>query len=237
MSIKVITFDLDNTLWDVEPVLVKAEAAQYQWLLEHCPRLPRRFSKREMRDRRLAFWRENPQLGHQISEVRIQSTRELLLACRYSAEEAETAAREAFQAFLQVRQQVQPYPEAPQIVEQLAERYTLGALSNGNADIFRVDLGRHFSFAYNAEHIDAGKPLPDLFRAALNHTGARATELVHVGDSPQHDVAGAHAAGVYAVWLNRDGVAWTGDEPANEDIRSLRQLPRAIDRIEELGRR
>ena len=35
MTIEVITFDLDNTLWDVEPALIKAEDAQREWLLEH----------------------------------------------------------------------------------------------------------------------------------------------------------------------------------------------------------
>ena len=35
--IRVITFDLDNTLWDVEPALIRAEEAQQSWLLEHRP--------------------------------------------------------------------------------------------------------------------------------------------------------------------------------------------------------
>ena len=37
MPISVITFDLDNTLWDVEPALIKAEQAQQDWLLQHRP--------------------------------------------------------------------------------------------------------------------------------------------------------------------------------------------------------
>ena len=36
MTIEVITFDLDNTLWDVEPALIKAEDAQREWLLVAC---------------------------------------------------------------------------------------------------------------------------------------------------------------------------------------------------------
>ena len=41
--IKVVTFDLDNTLWDVEPVLLRAEQAQYRWLEENRPRVTREF--------------------------------------------------------------------------------------------------------------------------------------------------------------------------------------------------
>ncbi|MDA0630486.1 MAG: HAD family hydrolase, partial [Proteobacteria bacterium] len=35
--IQCITFDLDDTLWDVRPALQKAEQAQNAWLDEHYP--------------------------------------------------------------------------------------------------------------------------------------------------------------------------------------------------------
>ena len=36
---RAIAFDLDNTLWDVEPVLARAEARLHGWLHENCPRI------------------------------------------------------------------------------------------------------------------------------------------------------------------------------------------------------
>ena len=39
MSIQLITFDLDDTLWDVTPVMQDAEAALRNWLTLHAPRL------------------------------------------------------------------------------------------------------------------------------------------------------------------------------------------------------
>ncbi len=39
MTIKLITFDLDDTLWDTAPVIVSAEATLRQWLTEHAPNL------------------------------------------------------------------------------------------------------------------------------------------------------------------------------------------------------
>ncbi|MDQ1394597.1 MAG: HAD-hyrolase-like, partial [Acidimicrobiaceae bacterium] len=41
------------------------------------------------------------------------------------------------------------------------------------------------------------------FEAALNAAGAPATDTVHVGDSPENDVAGAKAAGMRAILLRR----------------------------------
>ena len=50
-----ITFDLDDTLWDVAPVLVRAEERVEQWMRMHCPRVPERFDRAalmELRRRR-----------------------------------------------------------------------------------------------------------------------------------------------------------------------------------------
>ncbi|WP_315982217.1 hypothetical protein [Aliamphritea spongicola] len=38
--IKCITFDLDDTLWAVDPVITHANNTLYGWLDEHAPNLP-----------------------------------------------------------------------------------------------------------------------------------------------------------------------------------------------------
>jgi len=70
--------------------------------------------------------------------------------------------------------------------------------------------------------VGAAKPDPALFEAALAVAGTPAEEAVHVGDSPDHDVAGARAAGVRAILLDRRGVAATTDVPV---VRRLDELP------------
>jgi putative hydrolase of the HAD superfamily len=69
--------------------------------------------------------------------------------------------------------------------------------------------------------VGAAKPDPRLFEAALVVARARADEAVHVGDSEAHDVAGAAAAGVRPVLLDRSGEAHRNDVPV---IRSLDEL-------------
>ncbi len=208
MGIKVVTFDLDNTLWDVEPALIRAERAQAAWLNENRPLLSETYSKLEIREHRMAFWKQHPELNHQISELRIRSTQQLLLMAGYNEEQSSSGAQAAFEKFLEQRHQVEPYEEALEILQELANSYTLGALTNGNADIFKVDIGACFDFAYTAEQVNASKPMPDMFHAALARTGVSANELIHVGDNPEHDIAGAHAAGVWSVWMNPDAAGW-----------------------------
>jgi putative hydrolase of the HAD superfamily len=53
----------------------------------------------------------------------------------------------------------------------------------------------------------AAKPSPAIFAPALQLAGAAAHECLHVGDSLADDVAGAHAAGIDAVLLHREGSA------------------------------
>jgi len=63
------------------------------------------------------------------------------------------------------------------------------------------------------------KPDPALFRAVLRRLGADPAQALHVGDVPELDLAGARAAGVDALLIDREGRAGT---PA---IRTLRDLP------------
>jgi putative hydrolase of the HAD superfamily len=230
--IKLITFDLDNTLWDVEPALVRAEQAQYLWLQEHRPRATRCFSPLQMREFRMQHYQRNPHLAHQISEIRIQSLKALLLECDYDEDMAEAGAGGAFQAFLALRHQVQPYEQALPVLQTLADDYMLGALTNGNADVFKLEIGDYFDFSFSAEQVDASKPLPDLFHAAMRESGAASHEIIHVGDNPKHDVLGAQQVGLFTIWMNSGDWRWPGGEPADAQITSLAELPAAVRAVE-----
>ena len=232
-SIRVITFDLDNTLWDVEPVLQRAEQAQNDWLLTHRPRVAEHFSTEQLREHRVAVHQRHPQLAHQISKIRIQSLLEVCQLSGYSEQESMRAAEAAFAAFLAVRHRVEPYERTLETLQSLARRYVLGALSNGNADIYKTDMGAYFDFAFSAEQLDACKPLPDMFHAAMTAGAADAGEMVHVGDSPEHDIHGAQAVGMHTVWMNSGGWRWPQQRPpADENISAIEQLPAAITSIE-----
>ena len=185
---------------------------------------------------RVRSFEQHPELRHHISDLRRQALYEIQRQCGYSEKQAREGADAAFEEFLQVRHQVEPYERALEVLEKLAERYVLGALSNGNADIFKVDIGEYFDFAFSAEQVGASKPLPDMFHASMERTGAASHEFVHVGDHPEHDVAGAMAVGMYTVWANYSGAEWQGTEPADEEITDLVELPDAVARIEAQAR-
>ncbi len=73
-----------------------------------------------------------------------------------------------------------------------------------------------------SEDVGVSKPDPAIFRIALERVGALKGDAVMVGDSWQADIAGAHAAGIRAVWFNPHGLPRPAPDYSADEIRSLR---------------
>jgi 2-haloacid dehalogenase len=65
--------------------------------------------------------------------------------------------------------------------------------------------GLSFAAVVTSEDVGAYKPAPQMFRRGLAMLRLRAEDALHVGDSVTADVAGARAAGIAAIWINRRG--------------------------------
>ena len=228
MSIRLITFDLDDTLWDVAPVMHGAEAALRDWLAAEAPRLGP-VPIEHLWAIRARLMSADPGLRHRLSELRRRILLHALEEAGYPRHEAGELAELGFQVFLAARHQVQLFPEVHTTLGQLALRYTLGVITNGNADVRRLGLADYFRFALCAEELGVGKPDPHPFHTALQHAGLEATQAVHIGDHPGDDIAGAKAAGLRAIWFNPQGKVWQGDTAPDAQIRNLAELPRLLE--------
>jgi putative hydrolase of the HAD superfamily len=88
-----------------------------------------------------------------------------------------------------------------------------------------VGLGSAFEVVIISGAVGVAKPDPAIFHAALESLGVAPEEAWHVGDSLATDVAGAAAAGIRSVWLNRRGRARRpGDPRPDAEITTLRDL-------------
>ncbi|WP_053213120.1 HAD family hydrolase [Pseudomonas sp. Q12-87] len=227
MTIELITFDLDDTLWDTAPVIASAEAVLRQWLTDNAPDLggvpvEHLFSIREQ------VLREEPALKHRISALRRRVLFRALQEAGYDQWQASELADQAFETFLHARHQLDIFPEVQPTLEILANRYALGVVTNGNADVRRLGLADYFKFALCAEDIGIAKPDARLFHEALQRGGATAQTAVHIGDHPGDDIAGAQQAGLRAVWFNPTGKAWDAEHAPDAEIRSLTELPELL---------
>ncbi|HSB96714.1 MAG TPA: HAD family hydrolase [Spongiibacteraceae bacterium] len=231
LPIKLLTFDLDDTLWEFAPVLWRAEETTYAWLEQHAPLLTARFSLTALRELRLQIAREQPELAHRVTELRIAGLRRALQQVEIATADIEALAQAAFEIFLEARHRVELFDAAEEVLDQLSREYILAAITNGNVQIKKLGLDRFFALAINAEQLPRAKPHPEPFLAALQQIGCAPAQCIHIGDDIENDIRGAQRVGLHTVWMNPARQLWPGGEPPSQEIQDLLQLPAAIDKI------
>jgi FMN hydrolase / 5-amino-6-(5-phospho-D-ribitylamino)uracil phosphatase len=219
--IRAVCFDLDNTLWDVWPVIRRAEQAMYDLLAMHYPRVVASLTVEAMREAREKTAAAYPQMKHDFTFLRKQTLRDHAREFGY----AEAMVEEAFEAFIQARNEVELYEDVLPGLEELRTRYRLFSASNGNADLSRIGLAHYFERSIAARQVGVMKPDPGLFHKAIEGTGLAPEEVAYVGDDPELDVEGSRRAGMRAVWINRIDSPWPSSlQPPPHTVRSLREL-------------
>lgn len=203
--IRAITLDLDDTLWPVWPTIGRAEAALLQWLAEHAPATHAQQSEPGVgRALRAQMNDRHPELAHDYSALRRGAIR---LALERAGDDP-ALADPAFEVFLAERQRVDLFADALPALEYLSRRYPLVALSNGNADVQRVGIGRYFHASVSAREVGAAKPDARIFQRGAQAAGVAPEQVLHIGDDAHLDGVGALQVGMQMAWINRDGHAW-----------------------------
>lgn len=212
-NVRAVAFDLDNTLWDIAPVIERAEARLHTWLHEHCPRIPENVSLADMRAAREALARAEPHNAHDFTYLRVTALARHARECGYEEE----VAHRAFEVFFAARNELDLFADVRPALERLRSRYLLATFSNGNADLARVGLAEFFVVSLNARQIGVGKPHPRCFERIAAALRVSLPEIVYVGDDPILDVEASRAAGLRSAWVNRFGQQWP-DTLAPADI-------------------
>jgi len=227
--IKVIAFDLDDTLWAVKPVIIRAEKRLDEWLSLMVPDL--KYDVTGMRELRHELVNREPELGKKITELRRRMIEQALRLSQIDPGRAFELSNDAIEIFLAARNDIEMFDGAQDAIQDLASRYILGALTNGNADINRLGLNHVFDFAFSAEQVGAPKPAPQLFNAALEHTRTAPHEMIYVGDDPQLDIDAAKRIGLHTIWVKNAERPGPGESRPDETIEQIGDLPAAVARL------
>jgi putative hydrolase of the HAD superfamily len=198
---KAILFDLDDTLWPIEPVILQAEQILYDWLARHAPRVAQQFTIDSLRQARLALLAQNPEFQLDLGALR----RAGLLAAFEQAGEDAAKVELAMTEFFAARNAVIPYDDVLPGLLRLKGKVLVGSISNGNADLQTIGLSHHFKVSVAAHQLGYAKPDTAIFLAACKELGVDPQDAVYVGDDVLLDVRGAQRAGMRAVWMNRTG--------------------------------
>jgi putative hydrolase of the HAD superfamily len=196
-----LTLDLDDTLWPIWPTIDKAETTLHDWMRQHAPATAVRFDRAALRALRNEVAASRTDWAHDLSAIRQESLRQALL----QGGEDPALAVAAFEVFFEARQQVVLFEDALAALDRLATRYTLLALTNGNADLSRIaGLAPLFKGSVTARDLGVAKPDARIFHHACGRLGHAPADVLHVGDDFDLDVAGALAAGLQAAWVRRE---------------------------------
>ncbi len=98
--------------------------------------------------------------------------------------------------------------ESRAVLDHLHPRIALGVISNfyGNltAILAEVGLAPLLDTIVDSSCVGLHKPDPEIFALALRQLSCRPADALHVGDSFEKDIVGAHRAGLRTAWLIGD---------------------------------
>jgi len=227
MPLRAVFFDLDDTLFDH----THATSQSLRRLLDDEPIL-RGWTFADLQ-------RKNDEILNDLhphvlagtlplDEARESRFRQLIAAVSPADVAATNAMRLARRHRAEYERNWRAVPGAVEICMALRARgLHVGIVTNNLTEeqemkLARVGLTPHVDALITSADVGATKPDVRIFQAALDRFSVTARETVMVGDSWSVDVLGAMAAGIRAVWFNRQGRPLL--DPSVSEIRAFEPL-------------
>jgi putative hydrolase of the HAD superfamily len=118
------------------------------------------------------------------------------------------------------------------LVESVAKRQPVAAVSNGSGRVQRAKLERAgltgLPGVFISGEVGAEKPDPRIFQKALAWVDRAPEEVLHVGDDPERDVVAAARLGIVTCWVSH-GRQWPhGLPPPTFTVSSVFKDPDAM---------
>jgi putative hydrolase of the HAD superfamily len=183
--VRVITFDLDNTIWRTGPTIQAANDALAEYLDAQGIVQPDRVEKimgqlfKQSKAKYAPMSGDDPKAPVLLTELRKDAIRFLLEHCNgFSPVDAIDFADQAFDLWTKARHEALPDHFASNVVESLAnikkiradngQPVLIGAITDGNSDPKTVpELCDFFDFVVNAENVGVAKPDKRVYTAAI----------------------------------------------------------------------
>ena len=227
-KIQMITFDLDDTLWNNKPTITNAEIKTRKWIEERVGAIEWG-DLNDFLQLREALIRKDKTIAWDISKLRIEIFKEKIKGL-VSTGEITKLAEEAFSYFLKKRHEIELFPGVEDALKSLSGNYMLGVLTNGNADIYKLPIGKYFEFSISSLEAKDSKPNKSHFELAKNHLpNLKYSEMLHIGDHQINDIFGAHALGIETLWFNNKSALWEQDFEKPDQFDDWQRLAKIIE--------
>lgn len=200
-QISALTFDLDDTLYDNRPVILRTEQESLAFVRSYHPALSQ-LESRDFQRLRQTLREAEPDIYHDVTEWRRRALEQGMRDAGLSVDQARDGADAAMANFAKWRSAIDVPQETHDTLAALAKKWPLVAITNGNAQPELFGLDNYFSFVLRAGPDGRAKPFSDMYHLASERLGGPPGEILHVGDDLTTDVAGAIRCGVQACWIN-----------------------------------
>ena len=177
LPIKVLSFDLDDTLWPCYPTIIRAEKLLYQWLSENVSVVTDNYDIDQLREKRLLLLKTESQLAHDLTRLRMLSFDNLAKEFGLSEEWV----KPAFDIFYEARQQITLFEDVKPVLDELYAAFQLVSLTNGNADTIKTGVDHWFDHSLNSSAVGKLKSEPDIYWQVQKLTHIKAQQMVHIG--------------------------------------------------------
>lgn len=231
-SVRALLFDLDETLLD--------GSGNREAIVRTCARIAASqpaLDATQLLDANTEVWRRYwPEVADlwtlgalEGAAVSLEAWRRTLRACGCDDESLARLARTTHEEI--GRETLCLFDDVMDALASLRAGVAFGLITNGAADTQRdklriLGIEHYFGAIVISGEVGIAKPDAAVFQIALDKLRVEPGDAWHVGDSPGTDIAGAKAADMTAVWLNRSGSALKdGEVKADYEIRSLADLP------------
>jgi len=197
-AIKLVSFDLDNTLYDNQPIIKLAEQKSQEYLRVEFNRQDQVFDYQLFIEYRKELLLSEKSLsdGEKSQYENLSFLREcVLLKCCENLSNPKEVAKQALEIFLTYRNQVVIEPQVTAMLQQLAQRYHLVSVTNGNCNPAKLSIFDVFKKNYSPASGYRAKPHPQMLKQILIDFKLRPEQILHVGDRLDSDGLAAEAIG------------------------------------------
>jgi len=223
---KHIFFDLDHTLWDFERNAEETKKELFAKLNLIEKGIP---SYEDFREKYVcintglwALYREG-----KIEKDDLNFKRFYLTFCKFGIDDRELGEAMAAGFIEGISSKTYLFPYAKEILEYLYPKYPLYIITNGFEEVQfsklkNSGMDRFFAGIITSEEAGCKKPDPEIFKYALQKTGANAADSLMIGDDLEVDIAGARQFGIDQLFVNHDSISHS--ESVTFEVFSLKEI-------------
>jgi len=199
-QVKLISFDLDNTLYDNAPVIQLAEQKSREYLTTEFKKQNQSFDYQTFIDYRdqLVLSEKNLPADQSSKYENLSYLRQkALLQCCENIDNGLDIASQAFELFIHYRNRVTIEAKISKLVKRISKQYTIVSVTNGNCDANQLSIGNLFEKHYSPSGGYRAKPHPQMLNQIFADFNLEPNQVLHIGDRDDSDGLAAQKAGCY----------------------------------------